>query len=232
MRIRLPAGLLAVCSFLLAAQSSPRATSLPVQYSARLKISSPSDLDQRLQAPFAEGMAHPAGISNCTQLLTQRGRAAQTKVPEREFLAERSTMAECLILHELRIATAARSSYVDSLRWDEHALPLLPPQLAITISSEANHAAIEAAGRGRSWVDFDPSATASAQGPDKIIATGKGFSQQLILWGRGDFNGDGIEDLLVQSLDTLTEGTYRNIRLFVLTRRTPNGRLSVVSSLL
>jgi len=64
----------------------------------------------------------------------------------------------------------------------------------------------------------------------RILMTREGFSQMLLLWGRGDFNGDGIEDLLVQSLDMLTGGTYRSMRLFVLTRRTVNGRLSVLSS--
>ena len=40
------------------------------------------------------------------------------------------------------------------------------------------------------------------------------------------------QDLLVQTLDTLTEGTYRNTRLFVLTRKNSKSRLSVVKQLL
>ena len=74
--------------------------------------------------------------------------------------------------------------------------------------------------------------SASAKGADRIIVSGKEFREQLILWGRGDFNGDGNEDLLVQSLDTLTEGTYRNTRLFVLTRKSADAALSVVRELL
>jgi hypothetical protein len=232
MRIRRLVGLLTICSFLLPAQNSTRGASLAVQYSARLKVSSQSELDQRLHAAFTEGTAHPAGVSNCAQLLAQRGRAPQALVPDREIQAERSTMAECLVLRELRRATPARSSYLHDQPWDEHVLPLLLPQLAITVSAESERAAKDAASHGQNWPDFDPSATVSAKGPDEIVVTGKGFREQLILWGRGDFNGDGTEDLLVQSLDTLTEGTYRNTRLFVLTRRTANGRLSLVRSLL
>ena len=75
-------------------------------------------------------------------------------------------------------------------------------------------------------------ATATVSGPDQLLVKGKGFTERLILWGRGDLDQDGREDLLVQTLDTLTEGTYRNTRLFVLTRKSPTAPLSVVKQLL
>jgi hypothetical protein len=110
---------------------------------------------------------------------------------------------------------------------------LLPPQLAITVSDDADKSARVAASQGRNWKDFDPAITAvrSTKGPDEIVVTGKGFLERLILWGRGDFTGDGSESFLVQSLDTLTEGTYRNTRLFVLTRASTSGGLSVARTL-
>jgi len=205
-----------------------------VQYSPRLNVSSRQQLEQRLHAPFAEGVAHPAGVSNCVQLLEQRGRASQAKGSDRQVQAERSTMAECLVLQELWSAKPARSSHLHDLPWDARVLTLLPPQLAISVSAESERAASAAAGRGQNWSDFDASVTAAAgaKGPDEIVVNGRGFLERLILWGRGDFNGDGLEDLLVQSLDALTEGTYRNTRLFVLTRRTADGPLSLVRSLL
>ena len=226
-------GFLIVCLLLLIAGNSTRAAS-EVEYSARLHVSSRQQLEQRLDAPFAEGVAHPAGVSNCAQLLDQRGHAPQVKGSDRQLQAERSTLAECLVLQQLWSAKPARTSYLHELQWDARVLPLLPPQLAITVSAESERAARAAAGRGQTWRDFDPSAAAEAgaRGLDEIVVTGKGFVERLILWGRGDFNGDGLEDLLVQSLDTLTEGTYRNTRLFVLTRRTAEGPLSVVRSLL
>ena len=225
-------GLIVYLLFLFAGNFTRAASEL--EYSARLNVSSRQQLEQRLHAPFAEGAAHPAGVSNCAQLLDQRRKASETRGSDRQRQAERSTIADCLVLQQLWSAKPARASYLHEVRWDARVLPLLPPQLAITVSAESERAAGAAAGRGQTWRDFDPSAAAQAGAPrpDEIVVTGKGFVERLILWGRGDFNGDGLEDLLVQSLDTLTEGTYRNTRLFVLTRRTADGPLSVVRSLL
>ena len=234
MRTRLPLGLLILFCVLFVAHYATGAASYPVHYSPQLKVSSRQQLDQRLHASFDEGTAHPPGVSNCVQLLDRRSHSSQSQASGREAQAERSTLADCMILDQLWRAKPSRSSYLSDLVWNERVLTLLPPQLAITPATEMERAASAAAAQGQNWAAFDPSITAapSSKGPDRVVVTGNGFSEQLILWARGDFNGDGIEDLLVQSLDTLTQGTYRNTRLFVLTRRAPNGNLLLVSSLL
>jgi hypothetical protein len=210
----------------------------PVQYGSRLNLSSASEIDQRLHAAFAEGIAHPAGVENCAQLLAKcepgspQHCAPRSSASDRDVQAQKSTLVDCLILQELQHATPSAVSHVAKLSWDEHILPFLPPQLAINVSQEMLAKAKAAARRGESWPDFDKSATATADGEDQIVVQGNGFVERLILWGRGDFNGDGTEDLLVQSLDTLTGGTYRNTRLFILTRKTPHGKLTLVKTLL
>jgi hypothetical protein len=222
-----------------AAPKAARKQGYTVQYSPRLNLSSASEIDQRLQAPFTEGTAHPAGVDNCTQLLDKCGYALQegcgsqsSSASDRDAQAQKSSLVDCLILREMQHATPSTTSHVAELNWDEHILPLLPPQLAINVSAESLGKAKAAATRGESWPDFDKSAAASGDGPDQIVVQGDGFVERVILWGRGDFNGDGIQDLLVQSLDTLTGGTYRNTRLFILTRKTPRGKLAVVRVLL
>jgi hypothetical protein len=118
------------------------------------------------------------------------------------------------------------------LKWDGSVLPLLPPQLAINVSDESIRAAEAAAKANKSWANTDKTASASADAPDRVIVRGDGFIVRLILWGRGDLNGDGVQDLLVQTLDTLTGGAYRYTRLFILTRKSADGKLSVVRELL
>lgn len=215
-----------------AARGKDRSASYPVQYSSRLNLSSGAEISERLRAPFTEGTAHPNGIDNCVQLLASckpRSRdCAASSGSDRDLLAQRSTLADCTVLEQLQKARPATRSFLAELKWDERVLPLLPPQLSISVSDEARRKADMAAQRGQSWARFDASVKAEAKGADQIEVRGDGFSQQLVLWGRGDFNGDGLEELLVQSLDALTEGTYRNTRLFILTRKTARGRLSLV----
>jgi len=98
------------------------------------------------------------------------------------------------------------------------------------VSDESVNKAKAASARGRSWPDEDPTAKAVTARSDEIVVTGTGFKETLVLWGRGDFDGDGRQDLLVETRDTLTEGTYRNLRLFVLSRETPTARLSSFGS--
>jgi len=229
MRIRAGACFLAASLVLLPAQD--RGASIAVSYSDRLHVSSRPELDRRLRAPFLNGTAHPNGVSNCTQWLdlpgTRGNQASDRLVP-----AQRSTLAECLVLRELSRALPARSSYLRQLQWDAGVLPLLPPQLAINASPFSRQGAAGAARQGRNWLTFDPSVTATVHAPDTILVSGQGFRTQLILWGRGAFDPSRTEELLVQSLDTLTEGTYRNTRLFILARRSPTGPLVLVRSLL
>jgi len=141
-------------------------------------------------------------------------------------------MAECLVLHILRDAKPATSSLVHDLRWNAELVDLLPTEFAIIISSESERAAQEAAKRGENWHAFDPSIHAREKGTDEVIVIGDGFREQLIVWGRGDFDNNGTEDLLVQTFDTITEGTYRNTRLYLLGRKLGQQSLSVVRRLL
>ena len=222
-----------VCLLVITATESSSATN-HVKYNPRLKVSSRAGLVKQLRAPFEEGVAHPAGVLNCVQLLAKVKDKEQSAGSSTSLQEDRSTMATCLMLRELKNAKPARISYVHDLTWDEHVLPLLPPQLAIAVSTESKNAADAAAAKKENWLAFDQSITAEvgSKGPEEIVVAGNGFSERLILWGRGDFTGDGNEDLLVQSLDTLTEGTYRSTRLFILTRHKGDAPLTVARSVL
>jgi len=203
----------------------------PVQLSSRLETSSQADLKRRLSAPFKEGTAYPAGAKNCAHLLSKyRNEILEAAGPDKQ--AEKSTLTDCLILQTLAGARVARLSQVADMAWDKGVMPLLPPELAIHLSEEAVRGAQAADARGEGWADTDKSATANAEEVDQIVVKGNGFEERLILWGRGDFNGDGVQDLLVQTLDTLTEGAYRNTRVFVLTRKSAGAKLALVRQLL
>jgi hypothetical protein len=197
---------------------TPAQRSYPVWFSERLSVSTAAQLEQRLSEPFAGGVAHPDGIHNCAVWLAKGGSIAPNAVGP-EAMAQTSALAQCLILREMQGAAASGVSHVSNLKWDERVLPLLPPQLGINVSRETLRSARMAAAEGRAWIDVDKTIAAKGAGADRIDVTGQDFTERILLWGRGDFNHDGVEDLLVQCFDTLTKGTYRNTRVFVLTRR-------------
>ena len=56
----------------------------------------------------------------------------------------------------------------------------------------------------------------------------EGGTQELALVAKGDFNGDGIEDMLITSRDSVEGGSYRAIRLFLLTRISASSAITVL----
>lgn len=202
----------------------------PIEYGSRLQVTSRAGLETLFHAPFGRATA-PAGIKNCSELIANHSLEHQAK-GNIEFQAQQSTRARCLVMDQLRRAKPSRVSFVHGLALDAALLKILPPQVTITASDEMARKAAAAAANGKSYLDFDPSANATAKGPDELAINGEGFTQTLILWGTGDFTGDGVEDLLVQSSDAFTEGTYKAIRLFMLTRRAATGMLTVVRELI
>lgn len=46
-----------------------------------------------------------------------------------------------------------------------------------------------------------------------------GARQTLTIEGRGDVDGDGVEDLILRTQGYLTEGTLQRSKVFLLTRR-------------
>jgi hypothetical protein len=222
---------LAVLALSIQALPQSHSFEMNVQYNARLDVTSAEDLKKLLGEPFKKGVVHPSGVLNCVQLLARQRNTREAS--GQDFQAAQSLRAQCVVLQELELAVPAKTSSLHDLSWDDHVLPLLPPQLAITVSRESTNDAAKAADAGRNWRDFDPSiaASISSKGPDEIVVTGDGFTERLVLWGRGDFTKDGVESLLVQSFDTLTEGTYRNTRLFLLTRSSKNEQLTVSRSI-
>src|SRR5881398_1289068 len=104
--------------------------SYPVQLSSRLDVPSQAELGRRMSTAFAEGMAHPAGVNNCSELLAKGREALWAPASGPDAQAQKSTLANCLAYRALRDAVGAHWSHVAELKWDENVMPLLPPQLA------------------------------------------------------------------------------------------------------
>jgi len=66
------------------------------------------------------------------------------------------------------------------------------------------------------WSDINEIRNVDVISPQVVDFYTTGGLQRLELVGRGDFDGDGVEDVLISSRDSVDGGSYQHLRLFVL----------------
>jgi hypothetical protein len=143
---------------------------------------------------------------------------------------ERSTESffkdQCDVPLLVLAAQPSRVSYVKNFKLDEAALDLLPPSLSWIMSGDEEQAADEAERQGLSWKKFKPGLKIrekyangmEVEEPDEATI-------DLEINAFGDFNGDGIEDVLLFKSTHAIKGTFRFYQSVILTRTAAGGPL-------
>jgi len=158
---------------------------------------------------------HPAGFPLWTN-------------PKLNVPSARDNRAVQEIRRLLAQAKPSRVSYLADFKFDEQSMTKLPPTLGIHVSEESLEGGRLAESKGKSWADADPDARIKPYGVFAATVRGKDFLEKLEIEARGDFNGDGIEDIVIRTGDALLQGTYRGTRVFILTRKHPGERLTTL----
>lgn len=123
----------------------------------------------------------------------------------------------CRVAELISQAKAAEHSWIEDLSFDQHLPDRLPKQLAAVISS-SEYERINNDVNITHWGDVY-----------KITRYhDEGGSQLIELLARGDFNSDGIEDMVIMSTDAVVGGSYSANRLFIISRKSPAGELEVL----
>jgi hypothetical protein len=214
-----------------AAESPDEAPGRPVR-TTRL-VGPYGDVAGALRAPFARPFAvrisapGPARtLRSCAEYL---GVAAQDPdaVDPREHASLLTAGAHCRALSWLREARPARASFLDGFALDERAPDLLPadlhPALAVGQVVKA-HAAAPA----RTWRSLDPRLRAELGPGGELRVHGRGYQARVYEYARGDFDRDGLEDLLLRRDGVLGAGEAHDVAVFVLTRAGPRDPLRVL----
>lgn len=116
-----------------------------------------------------------------------------------------------LLLH----ANPSKYSYISNNFLNKSTPHIFPSEIAFQISTgEAEKNAKDKS--KHYWADINQNLQFEAISETQSKFFDDGGSQIIDLIGRGDFNADGIEDILISSRDSVEDGDYFNLRLFSL----------------
>lgn len=155
------------------------------------------------------------------------------RTPELRALREygQSAFAELQMACEAtRLLLAARTStesFLPSSVLDENTPQRFPKEFAL-VTSASEREKLMADPKLAVWGDVDEIVEVDKKSAHEVRYTAAdGGEQTLSELGRGDFNQDGVEDVLVRSHDSVQGGSYANVRLFVLSAN-KHGRWSLL----
>lgn len=212
-------------------------SAVPVWWStSELGISRLAEVDAELTKPFDGGLvvngpAKERGlVANCGTALDLQARGYKAQYP-RDIAALGVLTAKCLTLQAFKTAKPASISFMPERPYNARLLEVLPAALAPAISG-AQQEVIERATKGGEPIRMvEPTVVFEAARDEEIHINGEGWQETLMVLGRADFDGDGKQDWLLRADLAMERGTYRNSRLFLLTRNSPDSVLRVTREL-
>ena len=213
----------------------------PVRWSASLGLQSLDDIERRQRQPLWSaagivlahkwrysgiGNAHepvgPRRLVSCAYYWGADHRLYKTASESDHFLLA-DFAATCVALKALKLARPARQSFIAELRLDETAADALPAMLDIAVNPAERDEIEQAGAKGLSWRQ-----SRASQGAVLISVRRKHDSAALFEWtrgkslveflARGDFNGDGIEDLLLHISQWPGYGHGAKVKALLVTR--------------
>jgi hypothetical protein len=212
------------------------AAPLAVTWSKNLAGPTPADLKKALSQPWSyaydvrKADTHEARkVATCAEAQAlPHGFEPET---EQDFQAFKTDLLHCRVMQALLAAKPAAVTHLGGFLLDDRSLDQLPASLIPTASSEEARKWEAAATRGTSWRKADPKIHVVKKKTDAITIESARTRAILTLLGRGDFDGDGAEDLVIERAGGGIKGTWTSTEAFVVTRRKPAAPLVVVTRL-
>lgn len=219
-----------------------------IYISPRLDVSSFEVVGEAVTEQFSEpfkvtirrkGMKSEGVIASCQNYIEQSDATLDAGTNQENRVLQ-SMGVRCLALHKMATVKQAKKSLLPA-QADNMTVEQLPPQIAVLIADDEIQRADAAAARGQSLADLEKGVTVRPGRTkdtrvkpghhDQLAVFGHGWLADLTIYARGDFNGDGFEDILLRRDGRVSEGTYGTSDLFVLTRTKSEGPLRVLQIL-
>lgn len=215
-------GVILVCASPVGAQGGGN-----VNWSSKLHLKSLSDISNRLHEPvfgkaenklsFTNGKS-ARDIHNCDEYLNA---VSIGFYPEGNYDNKEADefVYQCYVLRDLQGVRPVTPTH--PYTWSKDSLAELPPVL-VPGSRERANAAAQAEKRSESWQQFDPGLHITKIDPHMLFADDGNYAYSLEILARGDFNGDGVEDIAVYGTAIGKHGTWSSAEYFVLSPTSSN----------
>ncbi|MCK5237376.1 MAG: hypothetical protein KAR06_10350, partial [Deltaproteobacteria bacterium] len=125
----------------------------------------------------------------------------------------------CYALRHIVEGKTATLSALEELKLDMSITEDLPAEVAFKKSGK----------KGESWSDVEKLEFKGATGINEITFKSEGTTHLLGRIASGDFNDDGVSDVIIHLLHSVESSNDFNRKLYVLTRNSPDELLSVVA---
>jgi hypothetical protein len=217
----------------------PRA-SPELWWSPSLKLASLSEIPQALARPFdypfdvvatsSSGETLQATMANCTDYLALRVKQYEAAT-QNDFTAMKLEGSRCHALTALQNARPGSQPTIPAPLLSDSALSMLPPALGPEATPADRERRENATHAGTSWQTLDPDAVIVSKGPRAAAVSGSDWTTQLEVLAQADFDGDGREEVLLSTVSYGREGSWREVRLRLLSRAPGSPTLAVVGEL-
>ena len=217
----------------------------PVTWSANVAGPRRSDLDQALDKALPEpwnmfdrktGQRHKA--RTCRELLGLDSTSDPMDVHDDGSLPTRligndwnvydGHLVRCRIAAAIQSAKPSLVNYLGAFVLDDARLKEIPAAVIPTPSESEERRLKKSSARGTSWKGWDRRIHVTKTFGSGVTVESPDTRSFLSVDGRGDFNGDGIEDLVLSRSGGGQEGTWSSTAAFVLTRRSHHARIEII----
>ena len=214
----------------------------PVRWTKNIKINSLGEIDSILDNYVDEyaGKTHELTLINddgdkhkITAYRQYRDLQRKGYYPATnwDILYQFRFIENCTSLELIKKAKSSKKSYIKDFNLTDNPLESLPPILDLINYGEEIEKAEEAIKQGKTWKEYDPTATFEIRDEHQIhiesqqIDIDSGNDIYITLQAWGDFDNDTVEDVLVFVTYFIKGASYRSCEHGLLTRLEEGGRL-------